>query len=64
MRARKAEEILRGKALNDRLIAKAADAVSEDIDPIPDIVASEEYKDKVARVLVRRMIKEALGNMK
>ncbi|NIS69721.1 MAG: xanthine dehydrogenase family protein subunit M [Proteobacteria bacterium] len=64
VRARKAEEILRGKALNDRLIAKAADAVSEDIDPIPDIVASEQYKDKVARVLVRRMIKEALGNMK
>jgi len=61
IRAKKAEEILRGKSLNDRLIRKAAETVSDSIAPIADIVASEEYKDKVARVLVRRTIKEAWG---
>lgn len=61
VRARKAEEILRGKTLKDSLIQKAAEAVSDDISPIPDIVASEEYKEKIARVLVRRTIKEAWG---
>lgn len=64
VRARKAEEILRGKPLNDPLIRKAAKAVSDDTAPIPDIVASEEYKDKIARVLVRRMTKEAWEKVK
>ncbi len=59
VRAKKAEEMLRGKELSDALIQKATEAVSDDISPIPDIVASDEYKDKIARVLVRRMIKEA-----
>lgn len=63
VRARKAEEILRGKALNDRLIRKAAEAVSDDTAPIPDIVASVQYKEKIAGVLVRRMIEEARGKV-
>ncbi len=63
VRARKAEEILRGKVLNAGLIQKAAEAVSDDTAAIPDIVASEEYKEKIARVLVRRMIKEAWGKV-
>jgi carbon-monoxide dehydrogenase medium subunit len=61
VRAKKAEEVLTGKTLNGPLIRKAADAVSDDIAPIPDIVASEEYKEKIARVLVTRMINEAWG---
>ena len=61
VRAKKAEEVLTGKTLNGPLIRKAADAVSDDIAPIPDIVASEEYKEKIARVLVRRTINEAWG---
>ena len=64
VRAKKAEEVLKGKSLKGPLISKAAEAVSDDIEPIPDIVASEEYKDKIARVLVRRMIKEAWGKVK
>ncbi|NIQ37280.1 MAG: xanthine dehydrogenase family protein subunit M [Proteobacteria bacterium] len=64
VRARNAEEILRGKTPSDRLIEKAMKAVSEDIDPIPDIVASEDFREKVAAVLVKRMIKEALGDVK
>jgi carbon-monoxide dehydrogenase medium subunit len=64
VRARNAEEILRGKAPNDRLVEKAMKVVSEDIDPIPDIVASEDFREKIARVLVKRMIKEALGEVK
>ncbi len=63
VRARKAEDILRGKVLNDRLIAKAAEAISDDLDPIPDIVASEAYREKIARVLVRRITREALGSL-
>jgi carbon-monoxide dehydrogenase medium subunit len=58
VRAKKGEEILRGQRLSDPLIRKAAKAVSDDIAPIPDIVASEDYRERIARVLVKRMIKE------
>ncbi|MBW2121323.1 MAG: xanthine dehydrogenase family protein subunit M [Deltaproteobacteria bacterium] len=64
VRAEKAEGILRGKFPGDGLIEKAAEAVADDISPIPDIVASEEYKEKVARVLVKRMLREARERLK
>ena len=59
VRAREAESMLGTKTLNDKLIHEAAKAVSESISPIPDVTASEVYKEKIAHVSVRRMIHEA-----
>jgi carbon-monoxide dehydrogenase medium subunit len=62
MRARKAEKTIEGKPLSDSVLKRASEKVLDDISPIPDIVASEEYKEKIAQLLVRRMVKRAWRN--
>jgi CO/xanthine dehydrogenase FAD-binding subunit len=60
MRAVKAEEILRGKPLNDKLIEQAAQMASTEADPITDMHASDEYRRELVKVLVSRATKMAL----
>lgn len=60
MRAKKAEEILRGKQLNDDLIESAAKMASEESKPIDDIRGSAEYRREIVRVLTKRAIKQSL----
>ena len=60
MRAKKAEEILKGKKITDNLLAKAGQAASEEASPTMDAEVSEEYKRELVRVLVKRVGKEAL----
>jgi carbon-monoxide dehydrogenase medium subunit len=60
MRAKKAEEVLRGKQLNDDLIEKAAQIASEESKPIDDIRGSAEYRREIVRVLTKRAIKQSL----
>jgi len=64
MRAKKAEKVLIGKEIKDGLIEEAAQAASEEARPPSDIHASEEYRRKVAKVLVRRALKQALERVK
>ncbi|MDR0842174.1 MAG: xanthine dehydrogenase family protein subunit M, partial [Acidobacteriota bacterium] len=61
IRAREAEEILKGKKLTDEIISQAAAAASEATSPISGIEASAEYKKELAGTLVRRVAKEALA---
>jgi carbon-monoxide dehydrogenase medium subunit len=64
MRAKQAEEVLRGKKITDNLLKEAGEVASTEAQPISDIAASEEYRRELVRVLVPRMGKEALARAK
>jgi carbon-monoxide dehydrogenase medium subunit len=59
LRARAAEEALRGQALGADAIAHAAEQAAEGTDPPADLNASAEYKRHLARVLTRRALEKA-----
>ena len=59
IRAKKAEDILRGKALNDKITKEVAEAAMKEARPISDIRASEEYRRKMVGVLAQRAVKQA-----
>ena len=56
MRARRAEEFLRGKAIDDGLVEEAAALAASETSPR----SRADYRQKMTAVLVRRAIKEAL----
>jgi len=64
MRAKQAEEVLRGKKITDDLLKKAGEVASTEAQPISDIAASEEYRRELVRVLVARVGNEALARAK
>ena len=64
MRAKKAEEILKGKEISDDLLAEAGQIASEEASPTADAEVSEEYKRELVRVLVKRVGREALERAK
>lgn len=61
IRARAAEEALRGQPLDAGRIAAAAEQAAEGTDPPADLNASSEYKRHLARVLCGRALQEAAG---
>jgi len=61
LRSKRAEEVLRGQSVNDKLIAEAARLASEDAQPNSDINGSEEFKRDIVKVLVSRCINRALS---
>jgi carbon-monoxide dehydrogenase medium subunit len=64
MRAKKAEEILKGKKISDELLAEAGQIASEEASPTTDAESSEEYKRDLVKVLVKRVGGGALGRAK
>lgn len=64
MRAKQAEEVLRGKRITDALLKEAGEVASAEAEPISDIYASEEYRRELIKVLVKRVGKEALARAK
>jgi carbon-monoxide dehydrogenase medium subunit len=61
MRAKQAEDVLRGKKITDKRLKEAGQEASEEAEPISDVSASEEYRRELVKVLVARMGKEALA---
>jgi CO/xanthine dehydrogenase FAD-binding subunit len=61
IRAKKAEEVLKGQKITDALIAEAAKVAADETSPISGIEASAEYKKDLAGTLVKRVGKEALA---
>jgi carbon-monoxide dehydrogenase medium subunit len=61
LRARAAEEALRGQPLDGERIAAAAEQAPEGTDPPGDLNATPDYKRHLARVLCRRALSEAAG---
>jgi carbon-monoxide dehydrogenase medium subunit len=64
MRAKQAEELLRGKKITDHLLKEAGEIASTEADPISDTHASAEYRQELLKVLVNRVGKEALSRAK
>jgi len=61
MRAKKAEEILQGEVIDEKVISRAAKAASEESRPIDDHRASAEYRKIMVDVLVRRAILQVMN---
>ncbi|MBI2087253.1 MAG: xanthine dehydrogenase family protein subunit M [Deltaproteobacteria bacterium] len=60
MRAKRAEEVLRGQKIDDDRVGKMAEVASTEVDPMDDNRGSAEYKRELVRVLVRRAVNQAL----
>jgi carbon-monoxide dehydrogenase medium subunit len=64
IRAKRAEEIIRGARIDDALIDEAARVASDESRPISDVRASAEYRKEMVRVLTKRAINEAVCQCK
>jgi len=60
IRAKKAEEILKGKKLDQGLLEKFSQAVSGEASPIDDIRGSADYRRGLVAVLTKRAIVQAI----
>jgi len=61
IRAKDAEEALRGKPLTDENIRAAAALVKDAVDPLEDFRGSAEYKTDMAEVFARRAVEQAMA---
>lgn len=64
MRAKKAEEVLRGKKVTNALLKKAGETAMAEAKPISDISASDEYRRELVRVMVAQVGNEAFARAK
>ncbi len=61
IRARRAEEALRGQAPDDKAIAAAAAAAAAESQPVSDMRGPADYKKDVVRVLTARAVRKAIA---
>ncbi len=61
VRAFKTEELLKGKTIDESLLEKAGKSALTEVSPISDIRSSQEYREEIIKVLVRRAILQAKG---
>ncbi len=64
IRAKKAEEALRGKAPDEKAIAQAASEAAAAAQPVTDLRGPAEYKKDVVRVLTARALRRAVERAK
>lgn len=62
LRARGVEAVLDGKYLDSKLIAEAADAVTDDAIPINDVRASAWYRKHLLKVFTRRILNDVASS--
>jgi carbon-monoxide dehydrogenase medium subunit len=60
IRAKKAEEILKGKKIDGPLIEKAAQAASDESTPITDVRASADYRKEMVKVFTRYALRNGI----
>lgn len=60
IRAKEAEEILKGKKLGNELLEECSQAASAETRPIDDTRSSADYRRKLAAVLVKRAVRQAV----
>lgn len=54
------EEFLKDKEINDKLVEEAMDRVREEVEPISDIRASEEYRRYISGILFKRAFEKLI----
>ena len=64
IRARKAEETLKGQKPEKGVIEAAAEAAAEETKPITDIRSTAEYRKETTQILTKRAIEKALERAK
>ena len=62
MRAKKAEDVLKGEKVRAETVMKAAETASAESEPIDDHRASAEYRRMMVEVLVKRAMNTVLSN--
>ena len=60
IRAKEAEEVLKGKEITEALLSEAAEVAKTEIDPISGIEGSADYKRELAGTLLKKVGKIAL----
>jgi carbon-monoxide dehydrogenase medium subunit len=60
VRAKQAEEVLRGKPITDATIREMGEIAATEVDPMDDNRGSADYKRDLVKVLVRRAAQEAM----
>jgi carbon-monoxide dehydrogenase medium subunit len=63
IRAKKIEKVLDGNPLDDQLLGSAKELIPEEISPITDIRASQEYRMHMCGVMFERAIKAAVARL-
>ncbi len=61
IRLKKCEALLEGNEITDELIEKIVELAPTEINPINDVRSSAEYRRSVSGVLIKKVIKKALG---
>jgi carbon-monoxide dehydrogenase medium subunit len=64
IRARAAEDLLRGQPLKSDAFAAAGEKAKEAVDPVSDFRGSAAYKKDMAAVFVRRALEKALADIR
>jgi len=64
IRAKGAEEILKGSEITNDLLEKAGQRASDESSPIDDVRGSADYRRKIVKVFVMRAIKQAVENIR
>ncbi|HUC97750.1 MAG TPA: xanthine dehydrogenase family protein subunit M [Candidatus Polarisedimenticolaceae bacterium] len=63
VRAKRAEDVLRGKRLSDDLLREAGEMAATEVDPMDDNRGSADYKRDLVKVLVRRAAEQAIQSL-
>ncbi|GAI52872.1 unnamed protein product, partial [marine sediment metagenome] len=61
IRAFKTEELLKGKTIDESLLEKAGKSALTEVSPISDVRSSQEYREEIIKVLVRRAVLQVKG---
>jgi len=61
VRATRAEDVIRGKSVEEKLVEEAAQVASEEAAPISDVRGSAVYRKEMVRVLADRALRQVLG---
>lgn len=64
IRATKAEEVLKGQKLNQKIIEAVAEVAAKEAKPITDIRSTAQYRTVTTQILVRQAIEKALDRAK
>lgn len=63
LRARKAEDRIIGKTVDDKSFEEAAQAAAQEAKPISDVRGSADYRKEMVKVFTRRAIREAIAKL-